>query len=98
MPGCRANAKIEIVDPEIKKSIDYFHQGNPDRKIEKVVITGGPAAIPEMPVFLANALGMAVEMGNPWQKISYATEFTERLASMALSYSTATGLALRNMV
>lgn len=86
-----------IVD-EIKKSIDYFHQGNPDRKIEKVVITGGPAAIPEMPVFLANALGMAVEMGNPWQKISYATEFTERLASMALSYSTATGLALRNMV
>ena len=66
--------------------------------MEKVVITGGPASIPEMPVYLANALGLPVEMGNPWQKISYATEFTDRLSGMALSYSTAVGLALRNMV
>jgi len=87
-----------IVD-EVKKSIDFYYQGaGTAGKIEKIVITGGPAAIPEMPVFLANSLGLAVEMGNPWQKISYATEFTDRLAGMALSYSTAVGLALRNMV
>lgn len=86
-----------IVD-EVKKSIDYYYQGSTERKIEKVIITGGPAAIPEMSVFLANSLGMAVEMGNPWQKVSYATEFTDRLAGMALGYSTAVGLALRNMV
>ena len=89
---------LDNVVDEIKKSIDFFYQNGSGGKIEKVVITGGPSAIPEMPVFLANSLGLAVEIGNPWQKISYATEFTERLASMALSYSTATGLALRNMV
>ncbi len=89
---------LDNVVEEIKKSIDFFYQGSTERKIEKIVITGGPAAIPEMPVFLANSLGLAVEIGNPWQKISYAKEFTDRLAGMALSYSTATGLALRNMV
>jgi type IV pilus assembly protein PilM len=89
---------LDNVVEEIKRSMEFYYQGNPGRKVEKVVITGGPAAIPEMPVFLANSLGLPVEMGNPWQKISYATEFTERLSGMALAYSTATGLALRNMV
>lgn len=89
---------LDNVVDEIKRSVDYFYQNNPGRKVEKVVITGGPAAIPEMPVYLANALGLAVEMGNPWQKISYANEFSDRLSGMALSYSTAVGLALRNMV
>jgi type IV pilus assembly protein PilM len=86
-----------IVD-EAKKSIEFFYQVNPGRKIEKVVITGGPAAIPEMPVYLANSIGLAIEVGNPWQKISYAAEFNDRLAGMALGYSTVVGLALRNMV
>lgn len=85
-----------IVD-EVNKSVDYFYQGSTERHIEKVIITGGPSAIPEMSVYLANSLGLAVEMGNPWQKVSYAKEFTDRLAGMALGYSTAVGLALRNM-
>ncbi|MEI7818967.1 MAG: type IV pilus assembly protein PilM [bacterium] len=89
---------LDNVVDEIKKSIDYFYQQGNTGKIEKIVITGGPAAIPEMPVFLANALGVAVEVGNPWQKISYSNDFTDRLAGMALSYSTVVGLALRNMV
>ena len=89
---------IDNVVDEIRKSVDFFYsQGNPG-KIEKIVITGGPAAMPELPVYLANAIGVAVEMGNPWQKISYSRDFTDRLAGMALSYSTAVGLALRNMV
>lgn len=89
---------LDNVVDEIKRSIDFFYQNNTGRKIEKIVITGGPASIPEMPVYLANALGLPVEIGNPWQKISYATEFTDRLSGMALGYSTAVGLALRNMV
>lgn len=94
---------LDNVVDEIKRSADFFYQNNQSaagkaRRVEKVIITGGPAAIPEMPVYLANALGLPVEMGNPWQRISYAKEFTDRLGGMALSYSTATGLALRNMV
>lgn len=89
---------LENIVEEIQRSMEFFYQSNPGRKVEKVVITGGPASIPEMPVFLANAMGLPVEIGNPWQRISYATEFAERLGGMALSYSTATGLALRNMV
>ncbi len=95
---------LDNVVEEIKRSIDFFYSnraketGVPSRKVEKVVITGGAAAIPEMPVFLANAIGLPVEMGNPWQRISYAKEFSDRLGGMALGYSTAVGLALRNMV
>lgn len=89
---------LDNVTEEIKRSVDFFYQGNPGGKVEKIIVTGGPAAIPEMPVFLANALGLPVEIGNPWQRVSYAKEFNDRLAGMSLGYSTAVGMALRNMV
>lgn len=90
---------LDNVVDELKKSVDYFYQnGAKEGKVEKIIITGGAASIPEMPVFLANATGLPVEMGNPWQRLSYAKEFNDRLSGMALSYSTAVGLALRNMV
>ncbi len=81
---------------EINKSVTFFHEKNPSIKIEKLVLTGGTSALPELPMYLANASGMTVEIGNPWQNVSYPAEIQTSLASLSLNYATALGLALRN--
>ncbi|MBI2798141.1 type IV pilus assembly protein PilM [Candidatus Saccharibacteria bacterium] len=81
---------------EIKKSTAFFREKNPSTKLEKIVLTGGTSALPELPMYLANATGMTVEIGNPWQNVSYPSEIQSSLASLSLNYATAIGLALRN--
>jgi len=81
---------------EINKSITYFQEKNDNKKVEKIVLTGGTTALPGLPIYLANATGLTVEIGNPWQNISYPKELQDSLASLSLNYATAIGLAMRN--
>ncbi len=88
---------IDTVVEEITKSINYFHESNPDLKVGKIVITGGTAALPGLPGYLANATGIVVEIGNPWNNISYPASLEDKLTPLALSYASALGLAMRGM-
>jgi type IV pilus assembly protein PilM len=88
---------IDTVVEEITKSITYFHESNPDLKVGKIVITGGTAALPGLPAYLANATGIMVEIGNPWNNISYPSSLEDKLTPLSLSYSSALGLAMRGM-
>lgn len=81
---------------EINKSVTFFREKNSSIKIEKLILTGGTSALPELPMYIANASGMTVEIGNPWQNVSYPTEIQASLASLSLNYATALGLALRS--
>ncbi len=88
---------IDTVVEEITKSINYFHESNPDLKVGKIVMTGGTAALPGLPAYLANATGIMVEIGNPWNNISYPSSLEDKLTPLALSYASALGLAMRGM-
>lgn len=88
---------IDAVVEEVTKSINYFHESNPDLKVGKIVITGGTAALPGLPAYLANATGNMVEIGNPWSNISYPSSLEDKLTPLSLSYSSALGLAMRGM-
>lgn len=89
---------LDTLTEEIDKSVKFFSSQNSDTKLEKIVLTGGAAALPELPTYLANATGMPVEMGNPWMHISYPAELQSKLSAQSLEYSVAAGLALRNFV
>jgi Tfp pilus assembly PilM family ATPase len=88
---------IDTVVEEVTKSINYFHESNPDLKVGKIVITGGTAALPGLPAYLANATSIMVEIGNPWNNISYPSSLEDKLTPLSLSYSSALGLAMRGM-
>lgn len=86
---------LDNVIEEINKSVKYYQEANPSERIEKIVITGGTAALPELPVYLANSVGFTVEIGNPWANISYVADMQDKLSSISLNYATAVGLAMR---
>ncbi len=86
---------VDNVIEEINKSIQFVKNANPNIDIEKLIVTGGMTALPELPIYLANATGITVEIGNPWVNISYPANLQDKLSAISLNYSTAVGLAMR---
>ena len=81
---------------EINKSIKFFSNRYGNVQIEKVVVNGGASQLPEFPNFLLGELNIGIEIGNPWQNISYPNTIQANLMSSAASFGVATGLALRS--
>lgn len=81
---------------EINKSLSYFAERHPKKGVEKIVLTGGSSALPNLPLYIANSTQHTVEIGNPWLNISYPADLQPTLAGISLNYATALGLALRN--
>jgi len=91
-------ALINIVDMlcgEIEKSIKFFTSRYPAIKLERIVVTGGAATLPEFPLYIANRFGMNVEIGNSWRNVSFSPSRQNELLALSNQFSTAVGLAER---
>jgi len=80
---------------EVEKSVKYFVGRYPDVKVEKLIVSGGPAALPELGPFLANSTGLPVEFGNAWVNVSYPSGLQDKLMGLSADYAAAVGLAGR---
>ena len=87
---------------EIKKYINFYkgHVGHEyfysDKKIEKIILSGGGAYLKGLPKFLNEQLLVPVEFGNPFINVQIPKNSNVRINSeKALSFTTAIGLALR---
>lgn len=80
---------------EIEKSVKFFASRYADVKIERLIVTGASAALPELGPFLANSTGMPVEFGNAWINVSYPANLQDKLMSLSSEYAAAVGLAGR---
>ena len=92
-------AIIDTVDgliSEMDKSIKFFQGRYPTSKIERIVVTGGASIIPELPVYIANKLGINVEIGNAWRNVNVAQDKVNELAAVSNHFGVAVGLAERN--
>ncbi len=87
---------IDLLVGEIDKSIKFFQARYPDMAIERMIVTGGASAIPELPLYLANKFGMNVEIGNAWRNIAFAPERRNELLAVSNQFAVAVGLAERN--
>lgn len=87
---------VDILVGEVDKSIKFFQARYPDVKIEKIVVTGGAASIPEFPLYLANKFGMNVEIGNAWRNVAFSADRQNELLAVSNQFSVAVGLAERN--
>ncbi len=88
---------VDNLVAEITKSMTFFSERSPQAKLEKIVLTGGSSRLPELPTYLANAANLPVEIGNPWQNVSYPARMQDELVASAPSYAVAVGLGLRGM-
>jgi type IV pilus assembly protein PilM len=58
----------EIVS-EVRRSVEYYTNRFPDSRIDAILVYGGTAALASFPEFLANEVGINVEVGNPFQYV-----------------------------
>ena len=93
------NAIISTVDnfmSEIEKSIKYFTGRYPGAQLERIIVTGGASALPELPLYIANRFGLNVEIGNAWRNVSYPADRQNELLAVSNHFAVAAGLAERS--
>lgn len=86
---------VDLLTGEIEKSIKFFQTRYGNVPIERLIVTGGAAALPEFPLHLANKFNLNVEIGNSWRNIAFAPERQNELLTLANQFGVAAGLAER---
>ena len=86
---------VEIVLSEVEKSIKFFSGRYGGQKIERVIVSGGAATLPEFPLHLANRFAVNVEIGNAWRNVSFPSDRQNELLAVSNAFAVAAGLAER---
>ena len=86
---------VNLLLSEIDKSIKFFANKYPNSKLDKIIVTGGAAILPDFPLLLANHSGINVEIGNVWRNVSYDLKRQDELLSVSNYFGIAVGLAER---
>ena len=77
----------------VNKSLSGYTQ---QKEVKKIILTGGGALMTNLDRFISRQLKMEVSIGNPW--INFPPKRIKNLSlSNSISYTTAIGLALRNL-
>ncbi len=81
---------------EIKYAINlYQNKGN--KKIEKIILSGGGALLVNLSNYLSKVLDIKVILGDPWDRISYQEDLEPLLEEVGPKLAVAVGLALRSI-
>jgi type IV pilus assembly protein PilM len=87
---------IDLLMSDIEKSIKFFEARYKDKKIERIVMTGGASALPEFPLHIANKFGINVEIGNAWRNVQFDMSRQNEMMAVSNHFGVAVGLAERN--
>lgn len=88
---------IELLMSEIEKSINFFQKRyGESAKIDRIIVTGAASILPEFPLYIANKIGLNVEIGNAWRNVSFKDSRWDELLAVSGQFGVALGLAERN--
>jgi type IV pilus assembly protein PilM len=88
---------LDVIINEIERTKDTYEK-NSDSKIEKIILTGGSSKIIGLEKYLAERMGLPVELGNPFIKINYPNFLETLIKDLSPSLAVAIGLGLRKFV
>ena len=86
---------FDVVVNEVRRALAYYSGKHPETPVKRVVLVGGTAKLPGVVPYLAEALGLEVQMGNPWDGIGLPANISKKLIEEGSSYGIAVGLALK---
>lgn len=86
---------IDGLMAEIDKSVKFFHDRYPHAALERIIVTGGAAVVPELPLYIANRFGLNIEIGNAWRNVSFPPAQQNELLTVSNHFAVAAGLAER---
>ena len=93
-------SKIEFMVNSIINEVKYImnlHHGQSSKSLEKIILTGGSALLPNLPEYISKEFNMNVYIGDPWARVSYPIELKQQLKELGPSFAVSIGLALREM-
>lgn len=79
------------------KYVFEIYQRQGASKIDKIVLTGGSAFLPNLPNYLSELLDLPVVIGDPWDRIIYPLDLKPVLQEIAPRMAAAIGLAMRDI-
>ncbi len=81
---------------EVKYAISLY-QAESSKPIEKLVVTGGSAFLPQFVSYLENIFQLKVVIGDPWAQVACPVDLKGVLEEIGPRFATAIGLALREI-
>lgn len=84
---------------EIQRSFDYYESSIRKKKISRIMLSGGSSRLKNLDKFLADKLGVKVDVNSPFQNVEIAEKDfdTADVAANAQSFNIGVGLALRQV-
>jgi type IV pilus assembly protein PilM len=89
---------IEFVVASIVNEIRYvfnLYRAQSDGAVEKIILSGGSAFIPNLPDYLEKTVGIKVVIGDPFARTIYPVELKPALDEIGPAFAVAVGLAMR---
>ncbi|MFA6533813.1 MAG: type IV pilus assembly protein PilM [Patescibacteria group bacterium] len=103
LPELQTSAPVRGLLENLAKEINYCFKlyfdknGATGEKIEKIILTGGEAVLPQLDSYLSEMLKIRVFVGDPWARLLTPAELRPVLDRVGPKMAAAVGLALREM-
>lgn len=90
---------IQAIIDEVQYTINFYLEqpDNKNKKIERVVLSGGTANLFNVQKYFTDSLGIRTFVGNPWARVIYPADLQAVLESSGARLATAIGLAMRDI-
>lgn len=85
---------LNNITEEIQRSVKFYNDQF-GSQVQKIVLTGGSARLPELISYIKANTNMEVVYGNSWVNVSYQADIQEKLNQNSFEFSCAVGLAMR---
>lgn len=85
---------------EIKYSFNLYQgqtEGGVQKRIEKIIVTGGSAMLPRLPEFLTGLMNVNTYLGDPWARVVYPEDLRPVLEDIGSRFAVAVGCAMRDI-
>ncbi len=92
---------LEPIIHEIRYTLELYKNHavaplpNSTGHVEKIILTGGSALLPNLAGYLSKSLDMRVLVGDPWAHVTFPADLKPLLATLGPKFSVAIGLAMR---
>lgn len=88
-----------IID-EIRYSFNLYQgqaEGGQQKRIDKIILTGGSALLPRLPEFLTQLMNVNAYLGDPWARVVYPQDLRPVLEEIGSRFTISLGCAMRDI-
>jgi type IV pilus assembly protein PilM len=88
---------ISLLLEEIEKTLTFYSSRSQTQKINRVILTGGTSALPEISSHLTQRLNLEIQLGDPFAQIKGKEKITQKVGGDVSFLAVAVGLAMKEI-